>query len=596
MNRADLQVLQRVGWLRPLDVQFADVINRMCGEIDDTLLVAAALASHAIGKKHVCVDLNDVCGKTWQAVFAEVDGADVEQGLSGRVFAAWEQWGSALVAPIVHVATDRQPLESGSALLVLFGRRLYLRRYWNYECRVEQHLSRLAQAQDVGVVPEALLERYFPAAQADELQRQAARQSASRRLSILSGGPGTGKTYTLVRTVALLTEMNQGALRVRIATPTGKAAMRVIQGIGATKAALREEGVAHEILAAIPDEASTIHRLLGSRWGSPYFKHDATNPLGVDLVIVDEASMIDLPLMAKLLDALPANGRLMLVGDRDQLASVDPGRVYADVCRIAEAQGPLQGCLTHLTRSRRFPGDSRIGMLGATIQAGGDAWAVLRQQADDTQLILRESAAIVQHQTGWITHIREGFGVFLAASEPAAALNACGHFSVLCALRKGPFGVETLNRTIERILARDGLKASGQHYDHRLIMITRNTPALGLYNGDMGVVLSNEAGVLEAWFRGADGAPVATPVSLLPAHETAFAITVHKAQGSEFPHVALILPDTPSPVLRRELLYTGITRVRIQDHEGSLTLYAQEDVFRTAVDRLTARMTGLFAS
>jgi exodeoxyribonuclease V alpha subunit len=405
----------------------------------------------------------------------------------------------------------------------------------------------------------------------------------------------------------MLAELHDGArFAVKIAAPTGKAAARMVESIQNAKQDLRREGISAAILDAMPESASTIHRMLGSRYQSPYFKHDTRNPLAADLVIVDEASMVDLPLMAKLLDALPEACRLMLVGDREQLASVEPGRVYGDVCHAALEGGPLAGCLTTLTESRRFPSDSAIGKVSAAIHDGGDpAWAVLMEQAQQAELNVCDSLEATQDGGAFAALVTRSLSPYLAATTPEAALSAAGQFRILCALRKGPYGVQRMNKRVEGILSKAGLRPSGRFYDHRLILVTANTPALDLNNGDVGVVLAakNAAGLrtggLLAWFYGKDKQPRAIPVNLLPEHETAFAMTVHKSQGSEFPNVALVLPPQgDSPVLTRELVYTGLTRVKIdrQNQTGGVTVYCSKASFTGAVDRLTERISGLFRS
>jgi exodeoxyribonuclease V alpha subunit len=312
--------------------------------------------------------------------------------------------------------------------------------------------------------------------------------------------------------------------------------------------------------------------------------------------------MVDLPLMAKLLDALDTDCRLLLVGDGSQLASVEPGRVYGDICHAAGEGGPLAGCLTTLTESRRFSADSPIGRVSIAINtAPATAWDALAEQTGDTLKVHPSDDA--RAETGdfaaWVVaNLRD----YLAATDPAEALAEANRFRILCALRGGPFGVAAMNACVERILARHGLRPSGRFYDHRLILVTVNTPALGLFNGDVGVVLAERdasgarTGKLLGWFTGRDGAPRPVPVNLLPEHETSFAMTVHKSQGSEFPNLALVLPpEGDSPVLTRELVYTGLTRVKIENGVGGLRLYCTEASFRAAVARRTERASGLLA-
>ena len=290
------------------------------------------------------------------------------------------------------------------------------------------------------------------------------------------------------------------------------------------------------------------------------------------------------------------------MGDGNQLASVEPGRVYGDICRAAAADGPLAGCLTTLTESRRFPAESPIGRVSAAIHAdAASAWDVLLAEGGaGAALEVHPSGEALAETGDFADWVEANLRSYLEATEPAAALTLAGRFRILCALRGGPYGVEAMNVRVERILARCGLIPAGRFYDHRLILVTVNTPALGLFNGDVGVVLAERdaagarTGKLLGWFTGRDGAPRSVPVNLLPEHETAFAMTVHKSQGSEFPHLALVLPEEgESPVLTRELLYTGLTRVKIEDGVGGLRLYCTEAGFRAAVARRTERASGL---
>jgi exodeoxyribonuclease V alpha subunit len=518
-------------------------------------------------------------------------------------------WKAQLVPPVVGDAADA---EKQPTLLVRKGDRLYLRRYWEYEQKVEAALQRLNVDSQVRV-DEAVLQRYFPKPEDCE-QREAARNAMERRLSLLTGGPGTGKTFTLALAVALLAEMrrkSQQPLEVRLVAPTGKAAVRMVESSKKTKLRLVENyHVAPELVQAIPDQASTIHRLLGARYQSPYFHHDASNPLLADVVIVDEASMVDLPLMAKLLDALPATCSLLLVGDTDQLASVEPGRVYGDVCHAAEPGHPLAGCLSRLTRSWRFSESSLIGTVSRLVNRGAaaEAWQVLSEKGGHERVYVRPAAELSGEDAAFRKLVEGELEGFLKAKDPAGVLAAANLFRILCAVRKGPYGVERMNRRVEEILSAKGLKPGKRFYDHQLIMIRVNTPALNLFNGDVGVILAGHPGKsragakprdeLQAWFPDPVQGVISVPVNLLPEHETAFAMTVHKSQGSEFPVVALILPESAeAPILTRELLYTGMTRVNLGDEKkaGALYLWCSEASFQKAVQTATERVTGLFA-
>lgn len=601
-----LEGLRADGQLRPIDLQLADFVRRATGTDDPALLLAAALTSRAVGDGQACLDLAAHAGQALpDATEAAPDARGSESapvGGSVPTLPPLSVWLAALrtdaARRLVGGADDRRPF-------VLAGSRLYLRRYWTYERTVASGFARLAAQDDTGAPwPdwfETRLRQYFPDGHdGTALQREAARKACRRQLSILSGGPGTGKTYTLARIVALLAELQpaEAPLRVRVAAPTGKAATRVVESLRKAKHDL--VGTAPDpIVAQVPETAETLHRLLGTVPNSPYFRHDRDHPLDADVIVVDEASMVDLPLMAKLLDAMPAACRLVLVGDRDQLASVEPGRVYGDLCEAAGRSEALRGCLTQLTHSRRFGSGTAIGRLADAINAGSsDAWHLL---CDASGTGVAAHGADVALDEDFRATVTAGYGNYLEASEPAQALRAAGEFRVLCATRRGPVGVYFVNRLIEQALAKGhghGVRRfspTAPFYDHRLVMVTVNDYSLGLYNGDVGVVLRETGGeALRAWFEGGTASDAggcrSVPVHLLPDHETAFAMTVHKSQGSEFERVALVLPpEADSPVLTRELLYTGITRTR-----SHLDLWCTEAPFMAAVRRRTQRSSGLF--
>jgi len=613
--------LHAIGFFGSMDVQIADLAKRMVPDTHDAALLAAALASRAISLGHACANLTDYAGKSWREILAvellkrrDAEDSEIDESLHDETInaippppASLADWLQALNPALFGTGTEKV---KNRTLFVQKGGRVYLRRYFDYERKVEEKLIALKAQSTKNRVSDDELSRYFREDQ--DIQKNAARNAIERRLSLLSGGPGTGKTYTLARAAALLSELKpkDTELAIRMVAPTGKAAVRMVESIKKAKKELRDallaQGKSDEHLKAIPEAASTIHRLLGSHYHSPYFKHDAANPIQADMVIVDEASMVDLPLMAKLLDALPSDCALMLVGDTDQLASVEPGRVYGDVCHAAEANGPLDGCLTRLTKSWRFPDDSVIGKISRLVNEGQSdtAWQALSGNGKSTHLQLMDAAHLNDKDQDFITLATKLLRPFVAAKDATSALKEASNFRILCALRKGPQGVNTMNHLVENILLHMGLKPGRGIYDHQLIMIKVNTPSLNLYNGDVGIVLEKECdkNAFEVWFPDPETGNVrehAIPVGLLPEHETAFAMTIHKSQGSEFPHVALILPaSADSPILTRELLYTGMTRVAIdpEEHTGRLTMWCTEQSFKTAVTLQTARATGLFKS
>lgn len=456
-------------------------------------------------------------------------------------------------------------------------------------------------------------------------QKVSAAVALSSARCVISGGPGTGKTTTVTKLLALLLKM-QPSLLIRMVAPTGKAAARLTESINH---ALISLDIDEELKAKIPSAASTIHRLLGVKSNSNHFRHDASNKLHLDLLLVDEASMVDLPLMAKLLMALPAHARLILLGDKDQLASVEAGAVLGDICYFIESgyssqKGQLLADLTGFTslvgkqtdianmsdnlcllrKSYRFDQYSGIGYLAKAVNSGEASSKRLLQlcnEYDDLSYYANNEDSfsaldrlILVGYTPYLQHLAP-----ITAENRDSARNLLKEFNkfkLLCATREGEWAVEGLNKRCERVLGQAGLinKPFGLQgvrdawYIGRPIMITQNNYHLGLYNGDIGLCLMDGDNQLRIYFQMADGSIADFQPSRLPAHETVFAMTVHKSQGSEFDHTLLLLPENPLPVVTRELIYTGITRAKKQ-----LTLFADLPLMARAMKHKTERASRL---
>jgi exodeoxyribonuclease V alpha subunit len=650
------------GWLRALDKAFVGFLHELEPQGDPLVLMAAALTSHQLGHGHVCLDLFETLKEPDFALSLPPEG-DLQSTaavLPSQVLATLDgaHWCKALaVSRLVALAAD-QSEQARQRPLVLSGKRLYLRRYWAYERRIDNALrQRLAVQEET---PADLAERLgglFGAAKAAgpvDWQKLACALATRGAFSIITGGPGTGKTTTVVRLLALLQAPAVEAgkpLRIRLAAPTGKAAARLTESISLQ---VRSLSVDDSVREKIPSDVTTVHRLLGSRPGTRHFRHHAGNRLPLDVLVVDEASMIDLEMMANLLDALPVHARLVLLGDKDQLASVEAGAVLGDLCRDAEAGWyspqtrswleavsgeqladsglqedsagvhPLAQQVVMLRHSRRFGEGSGIGQLARWVnqQQAEEARRLLaaRSHADLYGLSLKgeqdrtlERLLLEGHGDG-----PQGYRHYLSllrGQRPPAdtaledprwtawardVLLAFDQFQLLCAVRKGPWGVEGLNQRITAALFKARLIESDQQwYEGRPVLMTRNDYGLGLMNGDIGIALKlpehegtqDGRQVLRVAFPRNDGQGGVRFVlpSRLNDVETVYAMTVHKSQGSEFAHTALILPEALNPVLTKELIYTGITRAK----DWFSLIEPRAGVFEEAVRRKVKRLSGL---
>ncbi len=642
----------RAGWIRWLDAEFAVFLYRQVPETPAALLLAAALTSHQNGHGHVCLDIDYCLAEPDRALSLPPEAPAHQPALTPQQLLAGlnvEQW-LARLQDTALIGNNNEPLvldhSSGRPLL-------YLRRFWRYEQTlansIQQRLmsppaideDRLANTIDV------IFKRLSHTNPEPEdpvqcdWQKIACALATRNRFAIITGGPGTGKTTTVVRLLAVLQDMQaatsrQAPLRIRLAAPTGKAAARLSVSITSQ--------LAQHDLTLIPGEVSTVHRLLGPIRNSRFFRHHAGNPLPADVVVVDEASMVDVELMALLLDALPAQSRLILLGDKDQLASVEAGAVLGSLCQHAgqahytphtaawitrvtgqsvpdnliDTDGsPLDQAVTMLRYSHRFGAIPGIGKLAQAVNTSADVQTLNAFFDGRFTELQRIKIGSVQDPAfaRLICDTEAGYGHYLQRIKHPPALEAGmedwdawaltvirahGQFQLLAALRKGEFGVEGLNERITTILRSAGVLSS-QHdealwYAGRPVMVTRNDYNLDLMNGDIGITLPFPRSVpggtdwmLRVAFPGTD--PHKPVHWILPSRlqsvETVFAMTVHKSQGSEFAHTALILPQYDNPVLTRELIYTGITRAArqftlIDDNPKVLPQAVASSVFRSS--------------
>ncbi|PSV55610.1 exodeoxyribonuclease V subunit alpha [Photobacterium sp. GB-50] len=453
-------------------------------------------------------------------------------------------------------------------------------------------------------------------------QKVAAAVALTRQFAVISGGPGTGKTTTVAKLLAALVMQagDEHVPNIMLVAPTGKAAARLTESISS---AVKSLPVAASVKERIPTQSSTIHRLLGAIPGRVEFRHHKDNPLHLDVLVVDEASMVDLPMMARLLDAMPAGAKLILLGDRDQLASVEAGAVLGDICSFANqgysgTQGQVLSqltgydlhstsldlslvadCLCMLQKSYRFHAQSGIGQLAKAINSGRPALVekVWQQGFKDIHHYALSSDSYQSMINQVTTFYFDYLDAIAEQREPKLVLDAFANVRLLCALREGDFGVVGLNYRIEKELTHRGKINPGDDtwYQGRPIMITRNDHAVGLYNGDIGITMLEPEtdavdGVrrLKVYFEMPDGTIRGFLPSRIPEHEVVYAMTIHKSQGSEFADTVMVLPNDFTPILTRELIYTGITRAKAR-----LYLYAQPDVIRRSVQVRTERASGL---
>lgn len=525
----------------------------------ERLRALAALLLYAMSRGHVCLDLQQ------PAVFQ--DGDQFFKVLTDDLSLPDD-----LLACLGGcLSSSTQP----QATPLIFAEkpfpRLYLRRYWQYELQLQELLQERLVSRGASTGHEALVDQLFTEERVDERQKAAVAQALRSSFSILAGGPGTGKTTIILKVIAGQLTLDPRR-RIALVAPTGKAAARMKEAIRDNLDRLDLSPDIRDKAAAL--ETSTLHALLGARAHSPYFRHDRQHPLQVDSLIVDEASMIDLPLMAKLLEALPASASLLLVGDPYQLPSVEVGTIFGDILRITDVQ-PVVTTLETNFRAREAP---HIVRFCKDIQTGPEAVEHVLQR-----LRSGETASFEWHPVGKPEDLKpllqlaiERYAGLLDSSQsPEDVLEACAAFRILTALRKGPFGNRHLNDSI------------GAHLDpdSRLVLITRNDREQHIYNGDLGLQRSANNKDL-TWIQ---GRPQPISSFRIPECEPAYAMTGHKAQGSEFSTVHIVLPpDRACPLLTREWLYTAVSRAR-----HHVTLWASEPALRQCFSAHTLRASGL---
>ena len=606
-----LQQWRDAGWVRSIDIALVELLQQ-AGEENPAVLLAALIASHQAGRGHTAVSLAELADQPNHTLALPPINNGVTDCAEPATLLAqfWPGVSADTLASELSVDTSGE----GNQPLVVVGDTLYLRRYYRYERFIEQNLKQ--RMDDDPVVNEALLKEtlallFGEQTQKINWQKLACANTVKHRFSVLTGGPGTGKTYTVVRLLTALQhqalKLGLPALRISLAAPTGKAAARLRESIDTELKSLKKTPTLASLSAAfdaIKTDGKTLHRLLGVKPNSRQFKHNEKKPLRTDVVIVDEASMMDIEMMVALLRALPKHARLILIGDKDQLASVEAGAVLGNLCAGADAghyhpdtvawlqdiaqppamlndyideQGPQR--LQHvvmLRESRRFFGPI-ADLANAINQQDDKATQEEIQKAKNAEtdhpvkvleidnLDAPEFKQLVL--TGSSRPRREDFKTF--DDYVKAVLDANTDLQILTALREGPWGMKAVNQKVGDIL---GVNANSW-YDGRPVMVTKNDYGLKLNNGDIGIAFTDpEHGHLRVAFADESGQNQDDQTKshgirwVLPSRlthiETVYAITVHKSQGSEFKHTVMILPDHDTPVMSKELLYTGITRAK----------------------------------
>jgi len=558
-------------------------------------------------QRHSCLPLIEVADKTFWA--------DKDKNQPGYAFPSLQEIHQSLKALAISV-DDNAPI-------VLDQQALYLRRYWQYEVEVAQSIAQRMNLVPLSEQEQSKAKTIFPQLfnqsslnNGIDWQKVAVANALGRQLSIISGGPGTGKTYTVTRILATLQAVHDGQLKILMSAPTGKAAQRLKESIASAKEDLKINNVDNFIVNSIPEQATTLHRLLGFRPQSLKLTHNEKQPLKCDVLLIDEVSMIDLPMMARVLRALPDEARLILLGDADQLPSVETGNVLADiVCRehsgyqsdaalqiksisgqaVPENNSSHYSHLTLLTQSRRFGGE--IGAIAIEVISAQSqlSWQRLKQNEQQSIHLEQEKNSELSYLAdslyeSWLSQSCKHYFLKISmADNLEKAFSALSAFRILLPTRVGERGVEHLNQIIEQLLRRKNKAINpGDNYKGRPVMVVQNSYATNLFNGDVGLIWPDDNGKLVAWFEKEEGQYRHISLARLPAIETVYAMTIHKTQGSEFNHVAIVLPQKTMSILSPELLYTGLTRAK--EH---LYIIGSEAVWKSALNERSWRYSGL---
>ncbi|HHF5083673.1 exodeoxyribonuclease V subunit alpha [Haemophilus influenzae] len=628
-----LQKLKEQGILSQGDYYFAKLIaDKQCHmdyaePIKNLAILLAALCSWRYTQGNTCSQLdryleNNLFGLAYRTT-EEDYLAEIHEKIG---YLPVEDWQNALCG---HMAFTQDPVNQIAPMAFQFGA-LYFYRAWQDEYRIAQYIKNtLKKYRTLAFSYDEIhqkLEKYFPEKQEKtDWQKVAVATAIKSPFSIITGGPGTGKTTTVTRLLLVLQELFDCKLHIKLVAPTGKAASRLEESIKNALGFMQEKmNLSNSLFNAIPQKASTLHSLLGVNAFNDYTRYNSHNPLQLDVLVVDETSMIDLPMMAKLINALKPETRLILLGDQAQLASVEAGAVLGELAQFvtqpysheqatylqattsyeveaADCSNPIRDCLCHLTESRRFDKDSGIGKLAEFIQKGkaDDSlelfdhypqelhFNALNDESDAVNQVVKSAVENYRTFLKMLDDLRKQKIDPNAKNEQgisyAEAIQAqFNSVRFLTALRNSDLGVENLNKEIALALREQKLlwfRNEQDWYIGKPIMITENDHNVRLYNGDIGLCLANG----KVWFGNRE-----VLTSRIPAHELAFMMTIHKSQGSEFKHTVMVLPTEVNPVLSRELVFTGVTRAKKE-----LTVFADEKIWKTAIRQAVKRQSGL---
>lgn len=628
-----LQKLKEQGILSQGDYYFAKLIaDKQCHmdyaePIKNLAILLAALCSWRYTQGNTCSQLdryleNNLFGLAYRTT-EEDYLAEIHEKIG---YLPVEDWQNALCG---HMAFTQDPVNQIAPMAFQFGT-LYFYRAWQDEYRIAQYIKNtLKKYRTLAFSYDEIhqkLEKYFPEKQEKtDWQKVAVATAIKSPFSIITGGPGTGKTTTVTRLLLVLQELFDCKLHIKLVAPTGKAASRLEESIKNALGFMQEKmNLSNSLFNAIPQKASTLHSLLGVNAFNDYTRYNSHNPLQLDVLVVDETSMIDLPMMAKLINALKPETRLILLGDQAQLASVEAGAVLGELAQFvtqpysheqatylqattsyeveaADCSNPIRDCLCHLTESRRFDKDSGIGKLAEFIQKGkaDDSlelfdhypqelhFNALNDESDAVNQVVKSAVENYRTFLKMLDDLRKQKIDPNAKNEQgisyAEAIQAqFNSVRFLTALRNSDLGVENLNKEIALALREQKLlwfRNEQDWYIGKPIMITENDHNVRLYNGDIGLCLANG----KVWFGNRE-----VLTSRIPAHELAFMMTIHKSQGSEFKHTVMVLPTEVNPVLSRELVFTGVTRAKKE-----LTVFADEKIWKTAIRQTVKRQSGL---